>query len=133
MPTLEHWHSPTVLSEREVIRMQRDAQQRVRRMQQQADETVRRAAGNLPPALPPPFPKPPAGNPSAGLAGKNPPARGQEPHPAVPGPRGGAPAPSPLQALLQDQDLMLILALLILLRAEKADLPLLLAIGYLLL
>ena len=48
-------------------------------------------------------------------------------------PRNGGNTPSPLQALLQDQDLLLILALLILLRAEKADLPLLLAVGYLLL
>ena len=125
MPTLEHWHSPTVLSERDVLRMQRDAEQRVRRMQQQANETVRRAAVNLPPALPPPFPKMSSGENSSG--------NGQEPVSASGVPRNGGNTPSPLQALLQDQDLLLILALLILLRAEKADLPLLLAVGYLLL
>lgn len=133
MPTLEHWHSPTVLSERDVLRMQRDAEQRVRRMQQQANETVLRAAGNLPPALPPPFPKMSSEEIATKPSGENLSGNGQEPVSASNVARNSGSTPSPLQALLQDQDLLLILALLILLRAEKADLPLLLAVGYLLL
>ena len=66
-------------------------------------------------------------------SGENSSGNGQEPVSASGVPRNGGNTPSLLQALLQDQDLLLILALLILLRAEKADLPLLLAVGYLLL
>ena len=132
MPTLEHWHSPTVLSDQDVLRMQRDAEQRVRRMQQQANETIRQASGGN-------FHTPQT------------PAQDLTPPPAITEPRQNheraqhtpLPPPNPapagnrlsvgIQQLFQDKDRVLLLALLILLKTENADWPLLLALGYLLL
>lgn len=125
MPVSEHWHSPTVLSDQEMLRMQRDAEQRVRRMQQQANETIRQAVGGFPQVPPPSLPRTPPQ--STRAAGQD----FRPPHP--PSSEGNSPLIAAIQALFQDQDRLLIAALLILLKAEKTDLPLLLAIGYLLL
>ncbi len=121
MATAEHWHSPTVLSDQEMLRMQRDAEQRVRRMQRQANETIRQASGTgFPASLPPPNPVLSPGPSSRNLPPPPPPKEQQD--------------PLGLQSLFQDRDRMLILALLFLLKIDnKGDLPLLLALGYLLL
>lgn len=130
MPTLEHWHSPTVLSDQDVLRMQRDAEQRVRRMQQQANETIRQAAGGTFQApIQAPAPPPPA---ATGMGPQRERATRAPLPPSNPPPAGNSLSMG-IQQLFQDKDRVLLLALLILLKTENADLPLLLALGYLLL
>ncbi len=122
MPPQEHWHSPSNLSDQDLLRMQQDARQRVRRMQQQANEAMRR--GGVPRQVAMATNRPaPARHPS------EPPQRPPEPH-ADPT-HAGSPL-APLFRLLQDEDRMLILLLLILLGSEKSDPALLLALVYLL-
>ena len=129
MPTLEHWHSPTVLSDQDMLRMQRDAEQRVRRMQQQANETIREAPGGSfqPPKkyLPPP--------PAITEPRPNHERVQHSPLPPLNPPSAGNNLSVGIQQLFQDKDRVLLLALLILLKTENADWPLLLALGYLLL
>jgi len=99
----ERWRSPTSLSEQELRRMQQDAQKRVERMQLQANEAMRSANS----------------------------------HPQIQqaSPQGKQPQQtdllSPIRALLQDEERLMLLILLYLLSREKADPMLLLALVYL--
>ena len=122
MPSQEHWHSPSSLSDQELLRMQQDAQRRVRRMQQQASDAMR---GTVPQRISP-APHPPR------------PEHTSPPEPLPPSRNTAAPVRSPavsllepLRMLLQDEDRLLILLLLLLLGSEKTDPALLLALAYL--
>ena len=121
MPSQEHWHSPSSLSDQELLRMQQDAQRRVRRMQQQASDAMR---GTVPqrisPAPHPPRPEPTSPPESLPPSG----------NPAAPVRSSAVSLLEPLRMLL-DEDRLLILLLLLLLGSEKTDPALLLALAYL--
>lgn len=128
MPPQERWHSPASLSDQELIRMQQQAQQRVRQMQRQASEAMRNGIPQQVTISP--------SRPSSEIprqrhsAADTPPLT---PHPAPVQTLQGQSITASLSKLLQDEDRLLILLLLVLLGSEKRDPALLLALAYLLL
>ena len=128
MPPQERWHSPASISDQELIRMQQQAQQRVRQMQRQASEAMRNGIPQQVTISP--------SRPSSEIprqrhsAADTPPLT---PHPSPVQTLQGQSITASLSKLLQDEDRLLILLLLVLLGSEKSDPALLLALAYLLL
>lgn len=128
MPPQERWHSPASLSDQELIRMQQQAQQRVRQMQRQASEAMR---NGIPQQVTISPSRPSSEIPRQRHSAADTPSL--TPHPAPVQTLQGQSITASLSKLLQDEDRLLILLLLVLLGSEKSDPALLLALAYLLL
>ena len=131
MPPQERWHSPASLSDQELIRMQQQAQQRVRQMQRQASEAMRNGTPQQVTVSPgrPSRPSPETSRQRHSAAD----TPSLTPYPAPVQTLQGQSITASLSKLLQDEDRLLILLLLVLLGSEKSDPALLLALAYLLL